>query len=100
VNTVFRIHVTDGPTDSWPIAERTARGWQSGEMFYPDESVVEVLHGYNLALRSLTAVEAVQLVNETSDSQGNVHVDALIARIRHECESCDCGQHDKVIEGG
>jgi hypothetical protein len=42
VGTIARIHVDEGDLQSWPVAEKVTRGWQSGKHFYPDDLVAEV----------------------------------------------------------
>lgn len=85
VGTIARIHVSDGPVDSWPLAERTARGWQSGVMFYPLEKVVDVETTFARVVDGATAADALYelRVNATShrSAMSDEGFDAALAAV-------------------
>lgn len=83
--TIARIQVDDGPLQSWPLAERVTRGWQSGVNFYPDDKVVKI--------------EAIYVRSERIDRWLAAH-DAKVkaeawdeghrTRQRREMDDCNC----------
>jgi hypothetical protein len=81
-----RIRVENGSTTSWPIAERVARGWQSGVMFYPDETVAEVVRLYVQTEPAYTVSEIKAMAEDNTDSQGNLYRLDFYDRLDHEDE--------------
>ena len=72
------IHVSPRPgSDAWPIVERVAGGWQSGEHHYADADVPDV-HDLDLT-RYAPATEA-----ELASSPGNTGSDAEHLRAQLE----------------
>jgi hypothetical protein len=85
--TIARIHVSDGPLDAWPIAERIIRGWQSGAIFYPDENVVGVEAVYRrVTKRSLRKRAKAQLEVLAWLHTHGVDAEQLDMALEHFCE--------------
>jgi hypothetical protein len=54
---------------SWPVAEKVTRGWQSGKHFYPDDLVAEVQTVY---VRDAEVAELREFARVTEDRRAEL----------------------------